>query len=536
MFLKRILAFFSRIGFRLLAFNVLLVVLPLAGFLFLDIYEKQLLAMQEDSMIQQGRLIAIALADSGELKAERCITLLKRLKGQTFARLRVVNREGKLLADSSVLFAQTTDPKSQAVPQATESQDSPLKNKTKGESSDWLYSLISNLIKFFRELTGAPRSDLETADFYTKDKPLLGPEIKAALEGLYRPATRLSIGEQRRSIILYCAIPIYNFKEIVGAVLVSQSTYRILVDLYDVRMATLRIFLWCLLLAIFLSLFLSRTIALPLRRLRDEAEAVLDKRGRLMRPFKPSHRLDEIGDLSRSLTLLTARLEKHISFIEGFATDLSHEFKNPLASIRSAAELAASTNSEDEQKRFLKMICEDVSRMERLLIGARDITRLDAELAQEPTELVALDALLEHILAGAGVREKRLRFSFERPPKNVWVQGRPERLAQVFENIIDNAISFSPPGGEIKVKLTMTTKEAIVTIEDQGPGVPLEHRERIFERFFSYRPQGSHATFHSGLGLSIAKIIVEGYGGRILVKDAPQGGALFEVYLVRIEK
>ena len=182
------------------------------------------------------------------------------------------------------------------------------------------------------------------------------------------------------------------------------------------------------------------------------------------------------------------------------------------------------------------MICEDVARMERLLSGARDITRLDAEIAQEPTELIALDSLLEHILAVARIREKQLTFSFEQPPKNIWVQGRPERLAQVFENIIDNAISFSPPGGEIKVKLFITAKEARVTIEDQGPGVPPEHRERIFERFFSYRPQGSQSTFHSGLGLSIAKIIVEGYRGRILIKDAPTGGALFEVDLPRVEK
>ncbi len=529
--MSRLKVFLSRISFRLLAFNVLLVFLPLAGFLFLDTYEKQSLAAQEESMVQQGRLVSIALAEQGTLSEKKSIALLTRLRGRTVSRLRIVDGEGRLLADSSVLFESDDDGES---PENGPSRSG--EEPAAVDSTDWLYDAFTGIARFFRDLTGAPKPELGTADFYSKDKPLLGPEVKAALEGRYGATTRYSIGEQRRSIIIYSAIPIPSREEIVGAVLVSQSTYRLLLNLYEVRMGTLRIFIFCLVLAVVLSLFLSSTIGRPLRRLRNEAEAVFDTRGRLARTIRPTRRLDEIGDLGRTLNTLTERLDTHIHFIESFASDLSHEFKNPLASIRSAAEVALEAGTKEERLRFLDMVIRDVARMERLLTGARELSRLDVSIAKEPRDEVHLVRLVEHIVAGARLRHRETGITFRKPEKPVTVLAREERLAQVFENILENAAGFSPAGGVIGVDVSAANRQAVVRIEDEGPGIPEEHKERIFERFFTFRPENGGDALHTGLGLSIVKVIVSGYDGAVAAGNRGERGAWFEIRFPLYEK
>jgi two-component system, OmpR family, sensor histidine kinase ChvG len=532
--LLRLQTYFARISFRLLAFNLLLVILPWAMFLFLDTYEKQLLAAQEESMVQQGRLLSAALADQGPLTMDRVTVLLTRLMGRTVSRLRVVDREGNLLADSSVLGSGAEKERDAVADLALRIR--PVAGETDaaveaGAPKDWLYGFFTGIARLFRDATGMPKPDLASADFYSKDKPLMGPEIKAALSGRYGATTRYSIGEQRQSIIIYSAIPVRHREKIVGVVLVSQSTYRLLLDLYEVRMGTIKVFLICIVLAVVLTLFLSSTIGRPLRRLRNEAEALLDTRGRLMRPFRPTRRLDEIGDLGRTLHELTERLETHIQFIESFAADLSHEFKNPLASIRSAAEIALEAGDKKERVKFLDMVIRDVARMERLLTGTREITQLDVSLAKETREEVKLGPLVEHILTGARLREKDLVFELQAPEKAISVSGREERLAQVLENVLDNAIGFSPARGAIRVTLAAEDRQAVVRVEDEGPGIPDEHREKIFSRFFTFRPASAQHSLHTGLGLSIVRVIVQGYGGAVIARNRTTGGACFEITL-----
>jgi two-component system sensor histidine kinase ChvG len=519
----KLVRFFSRIVWRLLAFNLLLVIVPVSAVFYLDVYEKQLLKAQENDMVQQGRILAASLADQGFLNEETAQNLLKRLQGRMKSRLRIVDRAGDLLADSSALFLK----KESGTPEGedyTESEDN-----TQGEPG-WIYDLFLLPIRLFRELYGPPKPDLESADYYTYGKPLLGPEIQAALEGKYGATTRYAIGGQQ-SIILYSAIPIRSFKTVVGVVLVSQSTYRILLDLYEVRLGIIRIFIYSILAAVLLSIILSRTIGRPLHKLKLEAEAVLDRRGRLTRHFRQTRRRDEIGDLSRSLTTLTQRLEQHIRFIESFAADISHEFKNPLASIRSATDIALEADNKEERIKFLRMIQKDVARMERLLSGAREITKIDASMAQESNEPVELNTLCRHVVEAFRLRHKDIVFSLDIPPGPVTVPGSPERLVQVIENIMDNAISFSPTGGTVDLALFQCDGSAIVRIGDNGPGVPIEHHRKIFERFFSFRQKHRGENNHTGLGLSIVKVIVERYEGRIAVQNKPEGGACFEITL-----
>ena len=318
-----------------------------------------------------------------------------------------------------------------------------------------------------------------------------------------------------------------------GAVLVSQSTGRILQALYSVRLDVFRVFLVSLTVAVVLTLLMATTIARPLSSLRRRAEAILDRRGRLRGSFEPSRRKDEIGDLERALAELTRRLEEHLQFTESFAADVSHEFKNPLAAIRSATDMALEVDDPDQRRRFLTMIQQDVARMERLLTEAREISRIDARIDEEELENVSIDALLKGLLEAFRLRRSARGplFDLALADREVAVTASADRLLQVFENLLANAVSFSPAEGTVTVTLRVEDGQAVVTIADEGPGIPEEHLERIFGRFFSYRPVQSDDGGHSGLGLSIVRAVVEAYHGTVTAGARSGGGAKMTVRL-----
>lgn len=291
-----------------------------------------------------------------------------------------------------------------------------------------------------------------------------------------------------------------------------------------------------LLAALVLSLFLSAKIAGPLRALRDQAAAILDRRGRLKGTFRALARKDEIGDLARALEELTRRLEDRQRGVEAFASDVAHELKNPLASIRGAAEILTETSDSEERRRFLAIVFEEVARMERQVSELAEITRIDARLEGEEQVAVPVNGLLTRIADRFRMRESgRVRFDLALPKEILAVHASPERLTQVFENLLDNAASFSGDGGAVRVALARSREgDAVVTVSDEGPGIPPEHAGRIFERFFSYRPEtggGGEDRRHTGLGLAIVRTIVEGYGGSVAAANNPDRGATFTVRL-----
>ena len=512
--MRSLLRLLSRISIRLLAFNLLLVFLPAFGILSLQTYELELREQQERSMVQQGRLLAAALAERGPLVAADAERILINMNRRFEARLRVIDSDLHLLADSSRLG-----------PQRQHAPD-PVKTEAEGRQS-WIYRLGSFLYRAFARLFLPPEPPIQESDLYATAKRLDGEEIQAALGGRYGATTRLS--PTTRSVTLYSAIPIRSEGQVVGVALASKSTFQILRALYDLRLSTFKVVLASVAAAIVLSLLVSTTIARPLHRLRRESQALVDRRGRLRGSFKGSRRLDEIGDLSRALAELTRRLEGHIRFIESFASDVSHEFKNPLASIRNAIELLDDVEDPSERRRFVVMAQRDIARLEHLLSGVRDITRIDAEIDDQPATIVDLAQLLRGLIERYEMQPRRgARYLLELPAQGVSVEADPERLLQVFENLLDNAASFSPQGGEIRIALETRETVAAISIHDQGPGIPEEHLELIFTRFFSYRRNGAGSDGHTGLGLAIVKAIAEGYGGEVRATNHPRGGALFE--------
>ena len=512
----------SGIGLKVLAFNLLVVFLPVAGILYLDVYEAQLLEQQERGMVQQARLVAAALGTRPAPSREDGEAILRRLEERGDARIRVYDVRAALVVDSAGLRGFEA---ARTVPDRYETPPG-------GSRTTVLYKLGAWLANLRRRTGMAARRALGrvTAPARESNPPAIAEEVAAALAGKYGARVRPTPGQ--RSLTLNSAVPIRFEGKVIGAVVVSQSTYRILQALYRVRLRIFEIVVLSVLLAAALSIVVAATIVRPLGRLRRSALA-FSGGGAPAPGFPGIDRRDEIGDLARALDDLTRRLEAHIRLLEAFAADVSHEFKNPLASIRTAAELLSTTEDAAERARFLELLTRDVDRLERLVSGVRELARIDAQLAHEPLEPVDVGSLVTEIVSGLA--------SHGAPGPSVVLTGTegrhvvrcsPDRLAQVFENILLNARSFAPAGTSIDVALSSRDGTCRIVVADRGPGLPPDHLERVFDRFFSYRPhQPGGRRDHAGLGLAIAQAIVCGYGGRILARNREGGGAAFEVTL-----
>ncbi|HYC90116.1 MAG TPA: ATP-binding protein [Thermoanaerobaculia bacterium] len=503
---------FTRLGIRLLAFNVVLLFLPMAGVLFLGQYEERLETAEVRDLTHRSRLVAAAIAREGTLDANAFEDVIRRARIDDL-RMRLIDSRGRVVADSHEIVT----PAPQRPPRT--------------DRRNILYRvgafLFRPLARFFRP----PDPPLEV-DFFANASRLSGPEVALALRGQETFEKKITAGQQR-SVTLYRITPVVVGGWTVGAVVASKSTYTILQDLYVVRLRVMRIFIASLAVAILVSIFFSATIVGPLRQLRLDAHAVLDRRGGVHDvDFKGSDRRDEIGELSRALERIMRRLDTHVGLIEQFASDVVHELKNPLASIRNANEMLAEVRDAADRRRFVGVIEQEVARMERLLSGVREISTIDARLVRETPGPVDLGALLSRIVEGFRLREgERLRFELQLADAPMHVEATEDRLIQVFENLLDNAASFSPPGGTVTVSAAPANGDVHVRVIDQGPGIPEANLGRIFDRFFTHRAESRSG--HTGLGLAIVKAIVDAYGGSIRASNGERG-AEFQVRLTRV--
>jgi two-component system sensor histidine kinase ChvG len=271
-----------------------------------------------------------------------------------------------------------------------------------------------------------------------------------------------------------------------------------------------------------LSMLLARTIAGPVARLADGAERVRRRiRSRVEIPDF-TKRKDEIGHLSGTLRDMTNALYSRIEAIESFAADVAHELKNPLTSLRSAVETLPLAKSDDSRARLLRVIQHDVQRLDRLISDISDASRLDADLQRQEAAPVDVAKLLNTLVTVANEVKKddigvTLRFEGGGPEAFV-VPGHDSRIGQVIDNFIDNARSFSPTGGTVRVMGRRLRNQVEIAVEDDGPGIRPEALEKIFERFYTDRPEQGFGQ-NSGLGLSISKQIVEAHGGRIWAEN-----------------
>lgn len=451
--------------------------------------------------------------------------VLRRLVTPTRTRARVFDKEGNLLLDTRAFYRAGDFTEPGQTPEANDDDSATLFART--------WSAVKQRFG---------RVDLTPGE--EAPGPRQFSEVQRAIAGAPGTVVRVSTDGQT---IVYAAAPIQRAGLVRGALLLSTREGDVDRIIADERWALVMVFLVAAGIMLILSVAMAGTIAEPVRRLSEAADRV--RRGTRARHEIPdfSERSDEIGQLSASLRDMTGALYSRIEAIERFAADVSHELKNPLTSLRSAVETLPLAKSPESRARLIEVIVHDVKRLDRLITDISDASRLDAELQRGEARVVEIAALLTTII---GMRrdvakegEASIRLLIDEAAARAGrlsVKGNDSRLVQVFDNLIENALSFSPPDGEVRVAARRIGNQIEVSVEDDGPGIPDHAIEKIFERFYTDRPDHGFGQ-HSGLGLSISRQIAEAHGGTIRAGNASRadgspGGARFTVLLPAMQR
>lgn len=540
-FSRRILAsistqVFSSLTRRIVFLNLAALLVLLSGILFLNQFREGLIDARVESLLTQGEIIAGAIAASASVQTntitidpdrllelrsgesiapfdededalefpinpERVAPVLRRLISPTRTRARIYDQDGSLILDSRALYASGQILRFDLPPVALEPA--------------W-YELMWQRAKLWLR-----RGDLPLYREVDGGNGREYPEVVRALSGT--PASVVRVTEQGE-LTIAVAVPIQRFRAVAGSLLLSTQGGDIDAIVQAERLAIMRVFLVAAVVTVLLSILLASTIAGPMRRLAAAADRV--RRGVKTRGEIPdfSDRRDEIGHLSQALRDMTDALFTRMAAIESFAADVSHELKNPLTSLRSAVETLPLVKNDEQRQRLLNVILHDIQRLDRLISDISDASRLDAELARQSSEPVDLWLLLTTVVsvvqetASSNAPKVHLKIANDIKDK-LFVLGNDGRLGQVVNNLLDNALSFAGPEGNVRVSALRDYDDVVVTIEDDGPGIRPDVQTRIFERFYTDRPNREDFGQNSGLGLSITQQIVEAHRGTIVAQN-----------------
>ena len=525
---------------RILAINLLVLIVPIGSFFFLDQYQERQIESQIAALRIQGEIFAGAVGAGAvgvspgigqRIEPVRANLMLRRLTEPTDIRARMFVSTGVLVADTQYQTLSRGFVRVRELPPP----DSEL------GIGRWVEQKISALLNWLPGQGELPLY-IETSPSNANDYL----EVQRALFGEPAAAVRR---HESGGMVISVAVPVQRYRQVVGALMLSTGGEEVERAMRDIRLVILQVFAAALVVTVLLSLYLAGTIARPINRLAAAAERVRSGRGRHAVIPDFSGRRDEIGELSRDLRAMTDALWQRMDAIERFAADVAHEIKNPLTSLRSAVETVDRVDDPAQQKQLMSIIVDDVHRLDRLITDISDASRLDAELSRDlPTPIdvrQVLAALIDIEHAAASSDRAVIEWHLE-ADTDLTVCASEGRLGQVFRNVIANAISFSPADTKITVRAERVTGRdgdvVRVSVEDEGPGIREENLESIFERFYSDRPiegpdgKGEKFGTHSGLGLSISRQIVAAADGRIWAEnrrraDAVICGARFVVEL-----
>ena len=514
---RRLLSPSSSLIGRIVFINMIGLVLMVAGVMYLNQFRSGLIELRAQALATQGEIIAVALAENNaalgdplEIEPEAALRAMRRLAQPLNVRARLFDRTGRLVGDTRGFDAG----------RLTVTPLPPPGGDCCAPPVEWLERAYDAAVSGFVD---QPPLYQETQIFGVTTQP----EVYDALRG--QKITGVHVNDAGE-LIVAVSLPIQRFKAVQGALVLSTEGGDIDSIVIAERRAILRVFLVALGVSVALSVMLAAGIAQPLRRLADAARAS-GRRGagagaRFAFPDMTA-RADEIGALSGALLEMADALQSRIEGIERFAADVAHEIKAPLTSVRSAVETLRRSDDPDARARLLRVIEQDVRRLDRLVTDISNASRLDAELAREDMAEVDVAALLRTVVDVIG--DPRVSIDTGRGPLRC--RGLDGRLAQIFVNLIENALSFSPPDGAVRVRARRTGDDWLrVTVDDDGPGIAEEKLEAVFERFYSDRAEGEGE--HSGLGLSISRVIAGVHGGRVWAENrvdaagAPVGARL----------
>ena len=522
---------------RIVVLNITGLVALSIGIIVLSQFRAGLIDARIQSLLVQGEIIAGAIASSATVETDSSITLdpdkllnlhpgesygpnedalygldfpinpervgpiLRRLVSPTKTRARIYDRDGVLLVDSRNLFGRGDILRYDLPPPSSEKP-----------------GFFERAFIALRMWLG--RGDLPLYHELGADDGKGYREVARALDGQKASMVRIN---ERGDVIVSVAVPVQRFRAVRGALMLSTQGADIDDMVEAERLAILKVFLIAAAVMVVLSILLAGTIAEPVRRLADAAERVRHRiRSRVEIPDF-TRRRDEIGHLSGTLRDMTNALYSRIEAIESFAADVAHELKNPLTSLRSAVETLPLAKSDESRSRLLTIIQHDVKRLDRLISDISDASRLDAELQRQEAAPVDFAKLLSTLVAVANEVKRedcvKVTLRFEGGSgRGFQVPGHDSRLGQIIDNLIENARSFSPPGGTVRVTCRRSRQQVEILVDDDGPGVRPEVHEKIFERFYTDRPHQGFGQ-NSGLGLSISKQIVEAHAGSIAVEN-----------------
>jgi two-component system sensor histidine kinase ChvG len=522
---------FSALTRRILAFNAIAFIILIAGVLWVQSNHAGLIEERIAGIRDQALIVAGALAEYTTDPERRAINpaqaepLLAQLVAPTHLRARIYSTTGRLQIDTRNLLARNIVTTEELPPPFPSNPVSAFFERSKAAVKR-VYDSVMGV---------RPLTNLEPYFEAGQNGRVYG-EVNQALKGENGSSVRVS---EEGKLVVSVAVPIRRFATLYGVLMLTTESGDIDDILKAERTALVEVFAVAFIALLFSAVYLARFIAAPILWLADAAERV--RRGRAGRDAIPTldDRGDEIGELADSLSAMTRALYDRIDAIESFAADVAHELKNPLTSLRSAVEMLERTKSEADRKRLTQVVRNDVKRIDRLITDISGASRLDAELSRghsEPVDISKLLATIVDIYSGLDVpRGVRVCFTND-SDKSAVVQGLNERLGQVFRNLIDNAISFSPDGGTVRVSAHRNGDHVRAVVEDDGPGIADDDLERVFQRFYTERPAEHGFGKNSGLGLAIARQIVNSHGGRIWAENKRDGednraGARFIVEL-----
>lgn len=486
---------------RILAVNIIALGLMAGSLFYLDSYRKQLFEERFKLARAEAEIAAAGLAAASPDQRAR---LIVRVGQSQKLRLRLYHADGSRALDSFDLAA----PSYTLVDPASEGW-----YEWGGRQIDNAMGLIldSPTPEPYRE----PRNDRVSA------WPELGMAQSAGQTAVFARAA------EDDTPMINAAAPVGQSGELL---LVTRNARDLTQSVRDARGTLAIVLAVTLIISIQLSLFLARTIVQPLRALVRAAVRVRLGRDRAVEVPRLPERGDEIGLLARALSDMSVALRRRIDAVESFAADVAHEIKNPLASLRSAVESLEKIKDEKLRTELTRIAAHDVQRIDRLVTEIAEASRIDAELSRTQFVPVDLHALAQALIHSRDQRGENRTATLRLATHGIgpWeVAGDEAQLARVIENLLDNAVSFSPGGGEVRVLFERDDDRLVLSVIDEGPGIPLEARSKVFDRFHSLRPAEEDFGNHSGLGLAIARTIAEAHDGTLIATDRPdgQGGA-----------
>ena len=491
------------LGTRIIAINLIGLILLGIGFILVDKSENNLIEARKEALILQANLIAFSFTlDSSvtnqEINNIDNLFLTKKWTSTKIARTQIFN-------DNLIKIFDSRD-----------------YQKERSQDQDLSIYFFSDVIKIIKELFGRDAPLLPDLGYSLSD-------LKDAILGKTK-ATEYKL--KNGGITVHVSIPLQRNNLKKEVLLLSTQEGDIGRIIRDERQRYLRAFLVALSISLFLSVSLSSTIARPLNRLAKAAEGVSNAGIGEIPIMK--NRKDEIGVLANSVKRMTIALQDRVKSVEAFAADVAHELKNPLTSLQSAIETLQLSKEEEERKQLIKIAIKDLKRLDRLISDISSSSRLEVELARGEFEVIDIRDVLQSVMevTKTNITKKiDININLKLPENKIEVLGIGDRIAQVFYNLIDNAISFSKAGHNIDIKASTTKSDAIIEIRDEGPGIPKENLGRIFERFYTYRPEEKIFGNNSGLGLSICKQIIKSLNGTIIATNRLGGGAVFTIIL-----